>query len=95
MDSPLAVPTTGVENRLGVGVRPEMEGTYFRSRIEENMRRATQAWLADGRAEGIEVGRVEGVREGLEQQRMLQGAIDPPQPRTFTQETAFGNLAHS
>ena len=25
----------------------------------------------------------------------LQGAIYPPQPRTFTQETAFGNLAHS
>ena len=29
----------------------DMEGTYFRSRIEENMRRATQAWFAEGQAE--------------------------------------------
>ena len=53
----------------------DMEGTYFRSRIGENMRRATQAWFAEGRAEGIAQGRVEGVEEGLrrglEQQRAL------------------------
>ena len=47
----------------------DMEGTYFRSRIGENMRRATRAWFEEGRAEG----RVEGVEEGLEQQRVLLG----------------------
>ena len=46
-----------------------MEGTYFRSRIGENMRRATRAWFEEGRAEG----RVEGIKEGLEQQRVLLG----------------------
>ena len=45
----------------------DMEGTYFRSRIGENMRRATQAWFAEGRAEGVE----EGLRRGREQQRAL------------------------
>ena len=48
-----------------------MEGTYFRSRIEENMRRATQVWFAEGRAEGIAEGRAEAIREGLKQQRTL------------------------
>ena len=45
----------------------DVEGTYFRSRIGENMRRATRAWFAEGRAEGVE----EGLRRGLEQQRAL------------------------
>ena len=45
----------------------DMEGTYFRSRIGENMRRATQAWFDEGRAEGVE--------EGLEQQRVLLGRL--------------------
>ena len=30
----------------------DVEGTYFRSRIGENFKRATQAWFAEGRAEG-------------------------------------------
>ena len=51
----------------------DMEGTYFRSRIGENMRRATRTWFAEGRAEGVTQGRAEGVEEGLEQQRMLLG----------------------
>ncbi len=45
----------------------DMEGTYFRSRIGENMRRATRAWFDEGRAEGVE--------EGLEQQRVLLGRL--------------------
>ena len=53
----------------------DVEGTYFRSRIGDNFRRATQAWFAEGRAEGIAQGRVEGVEEGLrrglDQQRAL------------------------
>ena len=57
----------------------DMEGTYFRSRIGENMRRATRAWFAEGRAEGMEEGlrrgREQGVEQGraqgLEQQRAL------------------------
>ena len=49
----------------------DMEGTYFRSRIGENMRRATQAWFAEGRAEGRVEGVEEGLRRGLEQQRAL------------------------
>ena len=44
-----------------------MEGTYFRSRIGDNFRRATQAWFAEGRAEGVE----EGLRRGREQQHAL------------------------
>ena len=44
-----------------------VEGTYFRSRIGDNFRRATQAWFAEGRAEGVE----EGLRRGREQQRAL------------------------
>ena len=54
-----------------------VEGTYFRSRIGDNFRRATRAWFDEGRAEGIAQGRaegrVEGVEEGLEQQRALLG----------------------
>ena len=49
----------------------DVEGTYFRSRIGDNFRRATQAWFAEGRAEGIAQGRAEGLRRGLEQQRAL------------------------
>ena len=53
----------------------DVEGTYFRSRIGENMRRATQAWFAEGRAEGVEEGlrrgREQGIEQGLEQQRAL------------------------
>ena len=45
----------------------DVEGTYFRSRIGENMRRATRAWFAEGRVEGLK----EGLRRGLEQQRAL------------------------
>ena len=43
----------------------DVEGTYFRSRIGDNFRRATQAWFDEGRAEGAQ--------EGLEQQRVLLG----------------------
>ena len=50
-----------------------VEGTYFRSRIGDNFRRATRAWFAEGRAEGVEAGRAEGVEAGLEQQRALLG----------------------
>lgn len=50
-----------------------VEGTYFRSRIGDNFRRATRAWFEEGRAEGRAEGRVEGVEEGLEQQRVLLG----------------------
>ena len=50
-----------------------VEGTYFRSRIGDNFRRATRAWFAEGRAEGVEAGRAEGVEAGLEQQRVLLG----------------------
>ena len=41
----------------------DVEGTYFRSRIGENMRRATQAWFAQGRAEGRTEGQAEGQAE--------------------------------
>ena len=47
----------------------DMEGTYFRSRIGENMRRATQAWFAEGRAEGMEEGLRRGLEQGVEQGR--------------------------
>ena len=50
-----------------------VEGTYFRSRIGDNFRRATRAWFAEGRAEGVEAGRAEGVEAGLDQQRVLLG----------------------
>ena len=53
----------------------DMEGTYFRSRIGDNMRRATRAWFDEGRAEGVEEGRAEGVEKGLEQQRVLLGRL--------------------
>ena len=49
----------------------DMEGTYFRSRIGENMRRATQAWFAEGVEEGLRRGREQGVEQGLEHQRAL------------------------
>ena len=61
----------------------DVEGTYFRSRIGDNFRRATQAWFAEGRAEGVEEGlrrgreqgvqqgRAQGLEQGLEQQRAL------------------------
>ena len=64
-----------------------VEGTYFRSRIGDNFRRATEAWFAEGRAEGVEEGlregraegiregRAEGVEKGLAQQRMLLGRL--------------------
>ena len=52
-----------------------VEGTYFRSRIGDNFRRATEAWFAEGRAEGVEEGlrrgREQGVEQGLGQQRAL------------------------
>ena len=47
----------------------DVEGTYFRSRIGDNFRRATRAWFDEGRAEGVE----EGLERGLEQQRVLLG----------------------
>ena len=47
----------------------DVEGTYFRSRIGDNFRRATRAWFEEGRAEGVE----EGLERGLEQQRVLLG----------------------
>ena len=60
-----------------------VEGTYFRSRIGDNFRRATEAWFAEGRAEGVEEGlrrgreqgveqgRTQGIERGIEQQRAL------------------------
>ena len=45
----------------------DVEGTYFRSRIGENMRRATRAWFAEGVEEGLR----RGIEQGLEQQRAL------------------------
>ena len=45
----------------------DVEGTYFRSRIGDNMRRATQAWFAEGVEEGLR----RGIEQGLEQQRAL------------------------
>ena len=41
----------------------DVEGTYFRSRIGENMKRATEAWFAEGLQRGME--------QGLAQQRAL------------------------
>ncbi len=49
----------------------DVEGTFFRSRIGENMKRATEAWFAEGRAEGVEEGLRRGIEQGLEQQRAL------------------------
>ena len=49
----------------------DVEGTYFRSRIGENMRRATEAWFAEGVAQGRTEGVEEGLQRGLEQQRAL------------------------
>ena len=42
-----------------------MGTTVFRSRLDENMKRATEAWFADG----LKQGRAEGVEMGIEQQR--------------------------
>lgn len=51
----------------------DMGTTVFRSRLDENMKRATEAWFADGleqgRAEGIEQGQKAGIEIGIEQQR--------------------------
>ena len=49
----------------------DVEGTYFRSRIGENMKRATQAWFAEGVEEGLRQGIEQGLDQGLEQQRAL------------------------
>jgi len=49
----------------------DVEGTYFRSRIGENMKRATQAWFAEGVEEGLRQGLEQGLDQGLEQQRAL------------------------
>ncbi|MCY3795998.1 MAG: hypothetical protein OXG51_16705 [Gammaproteobacteria bacterium] len=62
---------------FGIELEPieetDMGTTAFRSRLDENMKRATEAWFADGlkqgRAEGIEQGR----RSGIEQQRSSLG----------------------
>lgn len=45
----------------------------FRSRIDENMKRATEAWFADGLKAGLERGLEQGLERGLEQQRSLLG----------------------
>ena len=49
----------------------DVEGTYFRSRIGENMKRATRAWFAEGVEEGLRQGLEQGLDQGLEQQRAL------------------------
>ena len=57
----------------------DVEGTYFRSRIGDNFKRATQAWFAEGveeglrrgREQGLEQGREQGLEQGREQQRAL------------------------
>ena len=49
----------------------DMEGTYFRSRIGENMRRATRAWFAEGVEEGLRRGLEQGLERGLDEQRAL------------------------
>ena len=47
----------------------DMKTTVFRSRLDENMKRATEAWFADG----LRQGRAEGVEMGIEQQRSSLG----------------------
>ena len=44
-----------------------VEGTYFRSRIGDNFRRATEVWFAEGVEEGLKRGREQGVEQGVEQ----------------------------
>ena len=38
--------------------------TAFRSMLDENMRRATEAWFADGLSVGLELGRAEVIEQG-------------------------------
>ena len=45
--------------------------SVFRSRLDENMKRATEAWFADGLKAGVE----QGLERGLEQQRALLGRM--------------------
>jgi flagellar biosynthesis/type III secretory pathway protein FliH len=45
----------------------DVEGTYFRSRIGDNFKRATQAWFAEGVEEGLRRGREQGLEQGREQ----------------------------
>ncbi|MCY4214245.1 MAG: hypothetical protein OXF68_11545 [Gammaproteobacteria bacterium] len=49
----------------------DMGVSVFRSRLDENMKRATEAWFADGLKAGVEKGLERGVEQGLEQQRSL------------------------
>ena len=49
----------------------DVEGTYFRSRIGDNFRRATEAWFAEGVEEGHRRGLEQGLERGIEQQRSL------------------------
>lgn len=55
----------------------DMSVGVFRSRIDENMKRATEAWFADGLKAGLERGLEQGLEQGLErgleQQRSLLG----------------------
>ena len=51
----------------------DMGVSVFRSRLDENMKRATEAWFADGLKAGIERGVEQGLEQGLEQQRSLLG----------------------
>ena len=51
----------------------DMSVGVFRSRIDENMKRATEAWFADGLKAGLERGLEQGLERGLEQQRSLLG----------------------
>ena len=45
----------------------DMGVSVFRSRLDENMKRATEAWFADGLKAGVEKGLERGVEQGLEQ----------------------------
>ncbi|MDE0270524.1 MAG: Rpn family recombination-promoting nuclease/putative transposase [Gammaproteobacteria bacterium] len=51
----------------------DMSVSVFRSRLDENMKRATEAWFADGLKAGVEQGLEQGLERGLEQQRSLLG----------------------
>ena len=55
----------------------DMAVSAFRSRLDENMKRATEAWFADGLKagveQGLERGLEQGLERGLEQQRGLLG----------------------
>ena len=50
-----------------------MGTTVFRSRLDENMKRATEAWFADGLQQGPAEGIEQGRMKGIEQQRSLPG----------------------